>query len=104
MDINVSVRYRYGTYTARAGKQRASCTGGERQAVHNLSIKILGEHQRREISRLGNGSVGESEWKIRIDTSQTCKVCGCTWDNACDGGCHWVEPDLCSRCQTKEAA
>ncbi|WP_449240565.1 hypothetical protein [Desulfoscipio gibsoniae] len=28
----------------------------------------------------------------------TCRVCGCTDDNACPGGCWWVEPDLCSRC------
>lgn len=27
-----------------------------------------------------------------------CRVCGCTDDNACPGGCSWVEPDLCSKC------
>jgi hypothetical protein len=27
-----------------------------------------------------------------------CRVCGCTDDHACPGGCFWVEPDLCSRC------
>lgn len=27
-----------------------------------------------------------------------CRVCGCTDDNACQGGCWWVEPDLCSAC------
>lgn len=27
-----------------------------------------------------------------------CRVCGCTESNACEGGCYWVEPDLCSRC------
>lgn len=27
-----------------------------------------------------------------------CRVCGCTDHNACDGGCHWVEEDLCSSC------
>lgn len=25
-----------------------------------------------------------------------CRVCGCTDDNACPGGCYWVEDDLCS--------
>lgn len=32
---------------------------------------------------------------------RTCRTCGCTDANACvtDGHpCHWVEPDLCSRC------
>lgn len=28
----------------------------------------------------------------------TCRVCGCTDDHACEGGCWWVEPDLCSAC------
>lgn len=27
-----------------------------------------------------------------------CRVCGCTDDQACVGGCYWVEPDLCSQC------
>jgi hypothetical protein len=27
-----------------------------------------------------------------------CRVCGCTQNNACEGGCHWVEADLCSSC------
>lgn len=31
-------------------------------------------------------------------TVPTCRVCGCTDNHACPGGCYWVEPDLCSRC------
>lgn len=27
----------------------------------------------------------------------TCRVCGCTDDAACPGGCEWAD-DLCSRC------
>jgi hypothetical protein len=27
-----------------------------------------------------------------------CRVCGCTEDRACEGGCSWVEPALCSDC------
>jgi hypothetical protein len=27
-----------------------------------------------------------------------CRVCGCTDERACDGGCIWAEADLCSRC------
>jgi len=29
---------------------------------------------------------------------QKCRVCGCTQERACPGGCYWVEPDLCSSC------
>jgi hypothetical protein len=27
-----------------------------------------------------------------------CRVCRCTDEDGCDGGCSWVEPDLCSAC------
>jgi len=30
-----------------------------------------------------------------------CRVCGCTQENPCEGGCYWVEEDLCSACETK---
>ena len=30
-----------------------------------------------------------------------CRVCGCTDDHACPGGCYWVEEDLCSECVGK---
>lgn len=42
------------------------------------------------------------------DDVASCRVCGCTDDRACPGGCHWVpDPtmagDLCSRCAPQEA-
>ena len=33
---------------------------------------------------------------------QRCRVCGCTWDTPCEGGCYWVEDDLCSACCDKD--
>lgn len=27
-----------------------------------------------------------------------CRICGCTWNSPCEGGCYWVEYDLCSKC------
>ena len=27
-----------------------------------------------------------------------CRVCGCSEHDACDGGCAWAEPDLCTAC------
>lgn len=33
-----------------------------------------------------------------------CRVCGCTDDYACDGGCEWVDADLCSACVGREVA
>jgi hypothetical protein len=34
---------------------------------------------------------------------RTCRKCGCTDANACEGGCSWVESDLCSQCETPAA-
>lgn len=41
------------------------------------------------------------EWIVPEDGAEACRVCGCTWHNACDGGCYWVEPGLCSNCVGK---
>ena len=32
------------------------------------------------------------------EKERTCRVCGCTEESACEGGCSWVEEDLCSAC------
>lgn len=39
------------------------------------------------------GMYGEEDW--------TCALCGCTNDHACDGGCYWIYPKLCSACADK---
>ena len=31
-----------------------------------------------------------------------CKECGCSDKNPCKGGCYWVEPELCSKCEEKK--
>jgi hypothetical protein len=35
---------------------------------------------------------------------RTCRVCGCTDDHACEGGCWWVDADLCSACSAPTVA
>lgn len=42
-----------------------------------------------------------SEGQLEV---RKCRVCGCTDLNACEGGCSWVEDDLCSNCEGKETA
>ena len=32
------------------------------------------------------------------EVEQKCRICGCTQSNACEGGCYWVEDDLCNKC------
>lgn len=45
----------------------------------------------------------EAKGKFYEDLTEEakCRVCGCTWNNACQGGCYWVEEDLCSACVEK---
>jgi hypothetical protein len=45
------------------------------------------------------GAVLEMGWGMTEEIEGTkCRVCGCTNEQACPGGCSWVEPDLCSAC------
>lgn len=37
---------------------------------------------------------------IEETSVRACRVCSCTDDRACPGGCFWVGPALCSRCQS----
>lgn len=37
------------------------------------------------------------------DAQLVCLGCRCTEDNACRGGCHWVQPGICSRCAKRTA-
>lgn len=57
------------------------------------------------------GDISFEEWEKQtfgLDSEnglfdeQECRICGCTWNNACEGGCYWVEWDLCSRCSEKQ--
>ena len=43
------------------------------------------------------------EYVVPEDGARSCRVCGCTENNACDEGCWWVEEDLCSSCVGKKA-
>ncbi len=34
-----------------------------------------------------------------VNTPRTCRHCGCTDEEGCDGGCGWVSADECSACR-----
>lgn len=36
--------------------------------------------------------------ELTVEPIASCRKCGCTENHACQGGCWWVEPDLCSSC------
>ncbi len=43
----------------------------------------------------------DSEDETLVEDEQKCRICGCTENDACEGGCYWVENDLCSKCAEK---
>jgi hypothetical protein len=62
--------------------------------------------QRTERERLTAGARLAPSKPIRLGATladiwpkvRACRVCGCTDDRACPGGCWWVDDDLCSAC------
>lgn len=38
----------------------------------------------------------------RLSGAVTCRVCGCSDNWACDGGCWWAGDDLCTSCVDQE--
>lgn len=52
----------------------------------------LMDHMMRNLLYLGK----QLEEATLFDWTPVCRECGCTNDEACDGGCTWIEPDLCS--------
>lgn len=72
MEIIVSVRDRYNTYTARAEGKSASYTGGEGGAVERLAVKIFGEQQQVAINKIApRDGEGISCWRITTDPASS---------------------------------
>lgn len=64
--------------------------GANEGALFELScVEMLSILQ--HIETLGDAIVAEA--------GDYCGACGCTQNNACEGGCHWVAEGLCSACQ-----
>ena len=42
---------------------------------------------------------------MKTNFKKQCKICGCTDEKPCAGGCNWIDFDLCSKCisQNKKA-
>lgn len=36
--------------------------------------------------------------KLRLTTIRSCRLCGCTDERACPGGCAWAFDDVCTSC------
>lgn len=47
------------------------------------------------------GGDGEEIDEAFLHEGMRCKVCGCSWQDPCPGGCEWAEPNLCTACVKK---
>jgi ParB family chromosome partitioning protein len=74
---------------------------GARRAWLNLLGGPLGyEWTEWEAARL---AVADAFAAANQRKLEACRVCGCTEAEACDGGCSWTEPGLCSECTDEPA-
>ncbi len=68
-------------------------------------IDSSGETVDEELSRLHAEWVeGLRQIRIKHGAETACRQCGCSQTRPCEGGCVWVEADLCSRCYRATAA
>ena len=47
------------------------------------------------------GYAAKGDVLLLTSSEPQCRNCGCTNSRACAGGCKWVQPNLCSRCQPR---
>jgi len=74
-------------------------------ALHDVKyylLKYAGDH----IQNIADAGAEEIPALLRqidnaLEISMKCKYCGCTDDNACEGGCSWVAKDVCSKCASE---
>ncbi len=67
----------------------------QRLVSRHLPLRSTRDEAQRDLDRYAE--------QRGLEEIAVCRVCGCTDDNACLGGCYWVEDpehigDLCSSC------
>ena len=73
-------------------------------AVHE-ALKVEAHEVRMSLNKLCQSKILQPFGATSLLASvRRCRVCGCTDDRACEGGCYWLEADLCSRCAGPPAA
>ena len=73
------------------------------QPHHRLKDKAIVDHlvelveaKAAEIAR-DTDAAARREY-ARLSGARSCRTCGCTDQWACEGGCEWINADLCSTC------
>ena len=67
------------------------------KAGEKEEVWVLGQENMIDEEIINKFIDGEIDYLAK-PKEQKCRVCGCTDNNACLGGCYWEEQDLCSKC------
>jgi ParB/RepB/Spo0J family partition protein len=83
----------------KAAEKTAALAAPAKKGKKPTAAAILSERKRGKAKKGKKAAAGDD------DDEAKCRVCGCTEDSACEGGCHWVVDDgmgdLCSACAEK---
>ena len=74
------------------------------EAGRQIQMQLSPEGRRQLAALYGSSPIGIPVSSAAAELTSTavvrsCRSCGCTDDRACEGGCWWVGPDLCSACE-----
>lgn len=86
-------------------RDKAFCLPCWRQIPHSVQDQVYASYRAGDafahidfLDRLGERlAAGAGDWPAPRPL-RACRVCGCTDDFGCAGGCWWTEADLCSAC------
>lgn len=75
------------------------CGHGISSHRRNVGKEYVGECD--NFNRDKKGKLHPCKCEKFEEVIEGCKFCGCSDGHACLGGCHWVEPNVCSNCVTR---
>jgi ParB/RepB/Spo0J family partition protein len=71
--------------------------GGAAKSKNQHVARVI-DHFRIDLRKL------EKQAKLEVQAAGgVCRVCGCTQEKACKGGCGWASPGVCTKCVDKAA-
>lgn len=74
--------------------------GLSRDDAVRLLDRLLTENSGNPIALVADAWLyGATAARNALSGRRVCHVCGCWEMHACEGGCSWVGPNLCSACQ-----
>lgn len=76
---------------------RAGVVAAALDAFTDANLILLDEHWYYPSLNGDTDAAARREY-ARLSGARACRTCGCTDQWACEGGCEWIDTDLCSTC------